>query len=72
MADVETAAALAEERAVVVGATVEILAERFQEVREQRDALLDEVRMLRTAFQNLTAAFNRADNNRRQAVQAPG
>jgi hypothetical protein len=41
---------------------VEHLAERFEQVREQRDALLDEVRMLTTAFENLTGAINRVDS----------
>ncbi|MEY9252348.1 hypothetical protein ABH989_006184 [Bradyrhizobium ottawaense] len=65
------AAALEEERATVLTELADHLAEKFHQEREQRDALIDQVKTLTVAFQNLTDAFNRLDGASTRVIDLP-
>ena len=67
-----SAACIGEERVIVVEEIADHPAERFQQERGQRSQLLAaEVRTLRTAFENLTAAFSRVDGASAGVVELP-
>jgi hypothetical protein len=62
---------LAEERTVVCEETAFFVIEQVQEEAKQRQALLDEVKLVRASFETLVTAFNRIDSTSAKIIDLP-